>query len=53
MCSTDMQTYTAEDLKGLTVEHKTEGFVTGKELVLTLKDAGLNFSISTVHVQQM
>ena len=37
-----IQTYTAEDLKGLTVEHKTEEFVSEKELVLTLKDAGLN-----------
>lgn len=32
--------YAAEDLKGLIVEHKMEEFVEGKNVVLTLKDAG-------------
>ena len=47
-----MQAYTAENLKGLTVEHQMEGFVTGKEVVLTLKDTGLNVCVCMyVHLQ--
>jgi U4/U6.U5 tri-snRNP-associated protein 1 len=37
----NQQSYSASDLKGLTVEHKTEEFIEGRSVVLTLKDAGV------------
>ena len=34
------QAYTSNDLSGLTVEHSTEAFREGRDIVLTLKDKG-------------
>ncbi len=34
------QAYTSNDLSGLTVEHNTEAFREGRDIVLTLKDKG-------------
>ena len=41
-CSTvpPVQKYSSTDLKGLTVQHTTEAFQEGGQIVLTLKDAG-------------
>lgn len=35
-----MAAYTSRDLGGLTVEHDVDQFQEGKDMVLTLKDAG-------------
>ena len=41
MRSRVFQAYSSKDLTGLTVEHKTEHFREGREVVLTLKDVGI------------
>lgn len=35
------ESYSAQDLKGLTVQHKMESFKEGETLILTLEDKGL------------
>ena len=34
------QAYTSKDLSGLKVEHSTEAFREGRDIILTLKDKG-------------
>ncbi|XP_054260871.1 U4/U6.U5 tri-snRNP-associated protein 1 [Macrosteles quadrilineatus] len=41
MRSTRKDAYGARDLRGLRVEHDVDGFVEGKEVILTLKDKGV------------
>ena len=39
--------YTAAQLKGLAIEHRIETFKEGQNVILTLKDAGKTWVLST------